>query len=639
MLAILLLLFFFLSGDFIAIILFNRRFGEFTIVTVFGLSFILYCFGLIHLLTAGVWVIFIIVSLMYLVGIISIVKRGIRRISFSPVFICFSIVIALTIWGDYAQLANGSDDIEHWMDCVKTMIHLDDFYANPVGHSSFGTYPPFMAMIQFLIQKLNMAMTGKAFCEWLNFVIYHISIFVLFLPSLIKIEENSITCHCESKHKLISSCFTIIMCAAIFLLSTTVFFRGLFSSTMIDPFLSIAAGVMFILINQKKEICSSYILCFLIPGLVLTKDLGLLFAAFGLILLYIRARKEKRFKVLIISTVSSLFAKISWEIVKGINHTIDAKPNSVNWVTYIKALLGSYDGLEEYKIESISNYRLALFHKTETIGNDYFSIEASFFVFIILLLLIYVIWYNYKRKQHEEGLLLSNCIIYISMLLFFIFGLGGVYMDKFVYTESVALASYPRYMNTVINILLIEIVIMLLLHYGGRKLNVISIMLVLMVIISPINNWSKYIKREYYIEEESARHEADEFAYELLNTCEKGSKVYLVSQGTYGDGWRDYLVAKFLTKPYLTFQSTEGNNYNWSFIEKKNPDDIYTKEMTPEQWSKELFNEDGYDYVAIAKPDTFFQDTFISLFQNTEVIAPHSIYMVDKEKQLLIPVK
>ncbi len=617
-----------LSGDILAVVVFNKRFGEYTPVTICSISLVSYCFGLVRHLIEGVWVIGAATIVLYIIAGVSLIKKhamhNLRKRLLNSLTISFFVVFALAVWGDYGQLANGYDDIGHWVDCVKTMIAIDDFYANPIGHSTFGTYPPFMAMIQYVMQMLNMKIFKAEFCEWLNFLVFHISMFALFMPLLSLVEEKK-------------NALTMALSTLAVLIIPTVFFQRVFSSTMIDPFLTVSAGVVFVLILERKRITSAnIILCLLIPGVVLVKDLGMLFSVFGLILLLISSIKNRKYKTFAIATMGTAFTKISWEIVKAVNHTVDPKPSSVNWWNYANALFGSYGDLPEYKIESVSNYRLALFDKSISVGNWFYKINVSFILILVASIIAYVLWYRYKKRRNEQRILLENLIVHAALFLFFLFGLGGVYMDKFVATEAVTLASYARYVTTALSVPIIELLLLFIIDDREGKVKYIGMILAAVILLSPIPNSIKFVTRQYPVEEGIERADADAFAGELVEHCEDNSTVYLISQRN--KGW-DYLVVKLMSRPHLALQSIEGDDYNWSFAETANPDDIYTKEMTAEAWSKELFDDDLYDYVAIAKSDAYFSENFRGLFEESvDTVYPHSIYRVDRENRMLTPV-
>ncbi|WP_026491165.1 hypothetical protein [Butyrivibrio sp. XPD2002] len=615
-----------LSGDYLAVSVFRCKFGEITPFTFCIIPLIAYIFGLLNILHIGAYAVCFFAAGAYIVGTVFLYKRRdfslLKNGFYEYTFVTFLIVGTLALWGDYGQLASGYDDIGHWQDCVKTMICIDDFYANPIGHSTFGTYPPFMALIQYVIQVLQMSVFGTEFCEWINIYIYHMFTFSLFLPVMGIISKKA-------------KWTNYMIWVGIIIILPTILFQRVFASTMIDPFMSVAAGVMFFLIAKRKEFrCSNIILCALIPGIAITKDLGLLFAAFGAAFLLYCSVKEKS-RCGIIPLIGTVVAKISWNEVIRINHAVDAKPNSVNWYNYVLALLGEYGDLEEYKIQCVSNYRRALFDKTAFIGNSFLKVDISFFVLFAVMLLTFLLWYMKMKRRGKQGYLLANLIFYCAMLVTFLFGLGGVYMDKFVYTEAVSLASYTRYVNTLVNVLLVELVLFYLTDSSIPSSRIAVITLGVLLIIAPINNIFSYITRAYPRTQHEARKDADLFAQEIVENCNDGANVYLVSQRD--RGW-DYLVIKFMSRPSICLQSIVGDDYNWSFVKEDDPNDIYVKEMSLERWSNELFEEDMYDYVAISKVDSYFQETFISIFMNIDNVLPHSIYRVNRERRLLEPV-
>lgn len=208
-------------------------------------------------------------------------------------------------------------------------------------------------------------------------------------------------------------------------------------------------------------------------------------------------------------------------------------------------------------------------------------------------------------------------------------------MDKYIYTEAVALASYTRYVNTVINVLAVDLFLMVMTDKKIYNVRYSGILLAVIIAVSPINASVRFLSREDVRQEQQDRMDPDSFAEEILENCEVGSRIYLVSQRN--RGW-DYLVIKFMSRPYISYQSIAGDDYNWSFAEQVDPADIYTKRMTIDLWREELFESNNYDYVAIARSDNYLQTEFISLFQDTDIIKPHSIYKIDHDNKILVPV-
>ena len=218
----------------------------------------------------------------------------------------------------------------------------------------------------------------------------------------------------------------------------------------------------------------------------------------------------------------------------------------------------------------------------------------------------------------------------------FILGLGGVYVDKFIYTEAVSLASFERYTNTMLCVLSLELIIILILELWERKYNnLVCVMAVLVIVgvLSPVENTGKYLMRVYPEEQHNQRENTDEFSKKLINNCEPGSNVYFLSQSDYG---KNYIYVKFMIRPNLSLQSIAGDDYNWCFVNEADSSNIYFKEMHLEEWKEIIFESGKYDYFAMMKCDDYIRNEFESIFAKADEIIDNAIYRVDAKNKKLI---
>lgn len=611
----------------------GKRFGEMMPVTVLSIGLILYVFGLIEQLYLGFLIVCIAAGLMYVWCFVSvIIKKKWKDFCscfFTRTFFLFVVVCVVMLWGDYKQQGTTADDLGHWMDCVKSMVWSGKFYtANTFSVSSHSTYPPFISLLQYAVQIGQMKLFGGQFSEWLLFYVYHSLIVILCLPVLSCVEQKT------------KRWFSSVVSMLVVIIVPTILFQYIFNRTMIDPLLAVAAAVMFILIVSKEEIKTSKLyLGLLLPSLVLMKDLGLFFSVFGLLFLLIVSIKEKKIKTCLVPALGIIAAKVSWEIIIKRYNAVDPKSNHVNWFRYTKVLLGLAEYNEEYKNTSVQLYRNSLFDKKIQIGESLISTSMPYILFIVILLVLFFLEAYIIKKHRQDNSAcqtdhsILNGIILSVMIVIFWFGLGGVYADKFIYSEAVNLASFERYFNTVIAVILFEMVSLLLLnHHKWRKPKAIVILPIILILLSPNDGATSYLKREYYQNENKSREEANRFAEIITETCEINSYIYLVSQS--GNGWWDYTVAKFMIRPGLALQSTANNDYNWRFIKEGNADDIYSKEMHREEWETIIFDSNKYQYVAIAKVDNYFIEEFEPMFETTS-INNRSIYKIDRDNRKL----
>ena len=620
-----------LSGDALAVI-HNGKFGEVTPVTIFGAGMVLYFFGIFENFFIGFVLLICLTGLIYAycVGYLFFHKNHIIAIIknyFNLTFASFVVVCIILLIGDYNQQATHSDDLEHWVDCVKVMTYSNKFYtAEQFSPSSFSTYPPFGGLIQYIAQAIQRGFFKGQFVEWLNFFVYHLCLYAIWLPVL---------SHAESRTKNVIS---VGASSIIALLLPTLLFPNIFKSTMIDPLLSVTAGVVFAIIIEIERIKYSELIIILsLVSLVLMKDLGLLFASFGLLLLIEKTYRQKRYYFCIISAISVIATKISWMTIISRYHAVDPKPNSVNWIKYIKVLLGFGTYEEAYKNEVVKRFRTLIFKNRVEFGGIIRISLPFFFLMLIALAVTAMLVYLDMKYAHVETVFRSlyfyNVIIITLMIFVFWFGLGGVYVDKFIETESVAFASHSRYFNTIINSVSVETIVILIINkYDWKLEKYVYYLTIMLFFIIPYDNTLQYIKQDLRLDEESSRSDANLFANEMKENCKTGSKVYIVSQNE--RGWFDYLVGKLMVRPLLAVQSTANNDYNWCFVEEADPNDIYSKQMSNEQWAHELFDNNEYDYVAISHVDDYFNKEFADMFESN-IILEKAIYEVDRKERKL----
>ena len=138
-----------LSGSVFAAARFGRKFEEILPITCMGIVLVLFLFGAVGLLSAGVYALLLAAVCFWAYGLWCVVKgRGKQPIKgmLTPGFVVFCALFALLMLGNYGMLSTGWDDFSHWQLCVRKMIVLDDFAANPASGIYYQSYPPAMAL-------------------------------------------------------------------------------------------------------------------------------------------------------------------------------------------------------------------------------------------------------------------------------------------------------------------------------------------------------------------------------------------------------------------------------------------------------------------------------------------------------------
>ena len=147
-----------LSGSVFAAARFGRKFEEILPLTCMGIVLALFLFGAAGLLSAGVYAIVLAAAGFWGYGLWRVVRGGGKQLvkgMITPAFVIFCVIFALLMLGAYGMLSTGWDDFSHWQLCVRKMMVLDDFAANPASGIHYQSYPPAMALFQYFFQKLH----------------------------------------------------------------------------------------------------------------------------------------------------------------------------------------------------------------------------------------------------------------------------------------------------------------------------------------------------------------------------------------------------------------------------------------------------------------------------------------------------
>ena len=187
-----------ISGGVFAGVFFRRRFGEAIPFSVMGTLLVLYFCGVFGFLKAGVYLMLVAAAVMLILSVVQLIREKrfgeFFRVRFGLEGLFFILIYAVLVILNSGRLAWYTDEISHWMDCVKAMSQIDDFAANyTLSHSAFPSYPPGMALFQYFFQKLHEIFDGTVlFCEWRPYVAFQLFAFTLFFPCLRKLKYHKL---------------------------------------------------------------------------------------------------------------------------------------------------------------------------------------------------------------------------------------------------------------------------------------------------------------------------------------------------------------------------------------------------------------------------------------------------------------
>lgn len=622
------------SGSFFCAIKFNKKYEEVLPITCMGIGFLLFLSGLLGCLKEGAFLALGIAVMLYFFAIVEFIKnrneivnifKKFARDYFSAGFLVFVFIYVILNFSMRGLLAREWDDFSHWTDIVKVMTTMNDFGTNPESHSLFNSYPPAMALFQYMLQKLNRFLgSGETFSEWRCFFAYQIYMISSVMPMMKK-----------SKYKNIVHNITFM---AIILLVPLIFFDFVYNSSKIDPFLAMltSAGLLEIISRKKeeKDIFYSIYIWILIATLVLSKDSGMIFAIF-ISIAYVadccldplKLSKKRTLVFSLITFLALYIPKMLWKL--HLNHTKAEIHFSekIDWAVLLNVILGKDTS---YKRDVMTSFFSALLEKRICLG--FLGVEVNYLtvilVEILLVFILLVIFYKKGYFLEKQGF--AYGINFLILMVGYTLGMCVLYMFKFSEEEVLKLASLERYLGTVfmVGAMLVLCLIWKILLDGAEKERKLfgSILLVLTLIICPVDKFLHVMDGTNIAEAVYVREGTSYLIEKILHTCDGNDKICLVNQNGIG---HESLMLKYGVRP---------NVMDMSLTEKISEIAYYTgnvNQMVEDVKEEIILN---YDYVAIYRYDEYFKDQFASLFTDRDDVSRHGLYLIDKKCGILIPV-
>ena len=298
--------------------------------------------------------------------------------------------------------------------------------------------------------------------------------------------------------------------------------------------------------------------------------------------------------------------------------------DDIQWPVLMDVLLGKDTS---YRGTLVGTYWDALFSKG--IALERLDVQISYILLaVIALCCLLLIWLLYRKHQPDQGkrwgILLGIAALTVPA---YTAGLCVIYMFKFSQYEAVRLASMDRYLN--IAYLGVWLLILLLLADWlcrcCKRREMKLVLLLALVLVVPVEPFGDFMQGEYVQNSINARAPYEKLSKQIQQVCDGTDRIYYVSQESSG---YDYWVSRFNARP-----NSFSENFSWSIGEPFYEGDVWTKQVTSEQWQAQLLEQ--YDYVALYKINDYFQEHFASLFAQPDEIEENTLYRVNKESGLL----
>jgi len=126
---------------------------------VFSSIIVMFGFGLLRNLSAGVWAVVMLSAVAMAVCLVSIIKEKdiVNRVKklITPAFIVFTVMFVFFWYFSRGRAVSKSDEFSHWALIIKNMMEYNNF-GNDIGTTTeFFDYPPGQAVLLYLFTKIT----------------------------------------------------------------------------------------------------------------------------------------------------------------------------------------------------------------------------------------------------------------------------------------------------------------------------------------------------------------------------------------------------------------------------------------------------------------------------------------------------
>ena len=638
MLTLLLFLLIMSSASFYFCIRYQRSWEEILPCTNGSIVLILFVGGLAGLLKESVYLILAAAALLYIAGLGLLIRERMQSgnmhrlfktagLFFTPGFFYFVLLYGLLAFLHRGRLACRWDEFSHWMSVVSTMVKLDALGTSPQSTMLFKDYLPGMALFQYFCEKLNMLLhSDAAFREWTAFFSYQVLAVSFLMPFW-----KGLSFRKAIPHGIL---FTLI------LLSVTVFYNDAVYSIYIDQFVAILAGcglAQLYLLDRKNRVGLAG-LFLTMAMLTLAKDVGIYYSIVLFVLLIVtelsdhaqlKAPRSWR-RLAAICLFGALFAflpKLLWSFHLHRCGIVKHFPAKVDLANLIQVIQGRD---QSYRATAFTAFFKRLLSGTMPLGST--AIPVTYPALLVALSVSLLGLNRLYAASNEPAARIPgrrNLIAVSAILatLLYCFGMLLLYLYKFSEVESVALASFDRYIGICFFALSLMIEILALRAFDEEKTHARMAAAVLAVVLALSISYSdlySMLSRRSVAMAIEARAPYDEISSRAMSVLGKEQKrVFIVTQERQG---QEYFILRFTLIPHRT---NEQDCFSISPLGAIYEGDIFSGTLSMDQLQERLKE---YDLMMVYIADDLFRDSYGELFScPAEEIVDRTLFTIDRE--------
>lgn len=631
---VLVLFFIFAAVPFFGCAAHSQRTESMLSLGFFSAIMLLYAFGIFGALEAGFWVVLVLAGLCYAGGLIMLIRsrdwKHFAHRFFSPVFWVWLLLFAVIWFTGHGKLVHFYDEFTHWGDVVKVMCQNDQLATLANARSLFSTYPPGMALLQYLTQKVNLVMNGAdAYREDLLYMTAQWFMLSLYLPFTGKFVRRR-------PWKIAFAALSI------FMLPLFAFRSSAYALIYIDSFLGMLGGFVLIyaFVCDENDPFERATLILSLMTLVLTKDVGIVFALGGTLVwcagVCIRRGVFRKLDTrgvlrMLIVIGSVLITWFSWKMHIALTGAVVTQASFQQPVDFGE-LLAIATGTSAYPWRrTVLNQYINQFFQPIF----YLAPSNTMVTHASLLLLTGggLAWMsNVMAKREAEWARRFRwvCYSWCAVVAAYIAGMGILYLFKYNYEEAIILSAWNRYMDTLIayGVFVFSAGVLYALKERLMSKNATIAVIILMLVMVP---WGGAV-------DTLSRSEAENTQVSQKVWIELADEMRTISERDgVGSNARVYLVYEGDTQPFLSMRyrlrPMQVNDENWTLGQYNADPDPKETALTVEEMRHKLMME--YDYLILCAAEDQFAVQYGDLFALQEDIRRGGIYRVEKDTGVL----
>ena len=603
------------AGSVLGAAVWGRRYEETLALTVGGGVLFLFLAGIVGFLEVGAYALMAGGGAAYAFSLIwALRKRRVKQtlsLLITPGAVLFALFYAVSIYISLNRLPGLLDEMSHWATVVKDMHMFDDMGTHSASRVVFKSYPPAMALLQYLVQKVY-SLFGRGFAEWWLYPAYHLFAAAFIWPFLKGV----------SWKRLPAAALVVVAALCV----PTALFPNFYRSLYIDAFLGVVSGcawAMLMLVKEKKPMHRVYLLVAM-AVLTLAKDMGLMLSLFLAIGVAADAgifKGKKQAAVCgLVAFGSALLPKLLWSWHLDMRQAPRSFSAPIEWDVLLGVLAGRDD---TYRVQTLANYGRA-WMDWENLGSGL----AGGMPFILSAALIAAALLAaaglFVRQERGNGRRIGiACALQLLMVVVYALGLCVLYMFKFTELEAVQTICFERY----INIALLSLAMTAVLLFGDRVLRKgvwgAPILLGAVLLFTPMEEMKKLVTRESLAFTQTQRSLCDASSAEICAHVPQDSRIFLIVQGKNG---YDHGYLRYGLMPLETSEV-------WSLREETDQLMMGYADLSAEAWQQMLL--EAYDYVYVKHATPFFEAEYGGVFAPGSEVARETLYRVNKETGLL----